>query len=159
MLQTPFGAVEILLGGKPLAYTAEQVPCDKSCPDLPGRFSITVKLSPDSLPHTLSCVLPGLPGHAETDHESGEQLELISFYADGYKLSVGVEAEAQFFPNGYYDYDCAYLKNGMAYLILPETKTASYTFGIAWVDGVSAPDADNPRDVQTWFGADPTLFR
>ena len=22
-----------------------------------------------------------------------------------------------------------------------------------------SPDADNPRDVQTWFGADPTLFR
>jgi hypothetical protein len=159
MLQTPFGAVEILLDGKALPYNAEAVPLDNRCPDLPGRFGITVHISPDGLPHTLSCVLSDLPAYAESDMESGERLELISFYADGVKLSVGTEAEEGFFPNGYYDYDCAHLDHGMAYLILPQTKTESFTFGIAWIDGVPDPDdINNPRDVQTWFGADPTLF-
>lgn len=159
MLQTPFGAVGIRLDGKELPYSAVPVPTDHRCPDLAGRYRIAVSCKPDGLPHTLACVLPDLPEYAEPDTESGERLALISFYADGAKLSIGAEGETLFFPSGDYDYDCADLKNGMAYRILPQTKTDSYSFGIAWIDGIPEPDADNPRDVQTWFGADPTLFR
>lgn len=56
-----------------------------------------------------------------------------------------------------FDYDISYLAAGMAYLILPETKMQSFSFGIAWISGVPEPDADNPRDVQTWFAADPGI--
>lgn len=34
-----------------------------------------------------------------------------------------------------------------------DTKTTKFVFGIAWIDNVTAEN-----DVQTWYGADPTLF-
>ena len=47
----------------------------------------------------------------------------------------------------------------MSYIIYPETKTSSYIFSISWIDDVAWKEMspDNKRDVQTWFGADPTL--
>ena len=59
-----------------------------------------------------------------------------------------------------YDYDADYLVNGMSYLILPGTQTEQYVFGISWVDdvGLNDPgDGNQNRDIQTWFGADPTV--
>ena len=38
-------------------------------------------------------------------------------------------------------------------MILEETKTTKYVFGVAWIEKVTTEN-----DVQTWFGADPTLF-
>ena len=48
----------------------------------------------------------------------------------------------------------------MEYIIRPDTKTETYKFGIAWIDDVGFKDPIDPekdREVQTWFGADPTL--
>ena len=59
-----------------------------------------------------------------------------------------------------YDYDAEYLVNGMSYLILPGTKTEQYVFGISWIDDVGRNDpgdGNHNRDIQTWFGADPTV--
>lgn len=56
-----------------------------------------------------------------------------------------------------YDYDTDYLENGMAHIILPNTKTEQYTFGASWIDDVGWDDIidnQNDRDTQTWFGAD-----
>ena len=36
---------------------------------------------------------------------------------------------------------------------MEETKTTKYVFGIAWIENVTTEN-----DVQTWYGADPTLF-
>ena len=46
-----------------------------------------------------------------------------------------------------------YMEDGVSYLILEETKTTRYVFGIAWIGNVTAEN-----EVQTWYGADPTLF-
>lgn len=45
-------------------------------------------------------------------------------------MSIGLEGECG--RNYYeyeYDYDIDYLDNGMAYVIMPETKTEKYSFG------------------------------
>lgn len=156
-LMTPFGPVLLLLDGCAVPYTASALPADaRLFPDVSGRFRIEAAVPPDGDAHTLSAVLPGLPAASETDRESGEGLEALSFYgAGGFKLTLGLAAETGF-AGGMYDYDCKYEKNGVTYLILPATKTAVFPFGIAWAEGVPAPDADNPRDVQTWLAADPT---
>ena len=72
-------------------------------------------------------------------------------------MSIGVEGDTL---SGDYDYDAGYLENGMAYLIDENTQTDHYTFGIAWIDNVGwndPVDDNNDRDVETWYGADPTL--
>ena len=61
--------------------------------------------------------------------EGGERLECLSFYGiQRVKMSIGLEGECG--RNYYeYDYDIDYLDNGMAYVIMPETKTEKYSFG------------------------------
>lgn len=46
-----------------------------------------------------------------------------------------------------------YMEDGVLYQIMRDTKTTKFVFGIAWIDNVTAEN-----DVQTWYGADPTLF-
>lgn len=48
----------------------------------------------------------------------------------------------------------------MTFLIETNTKTERYVFGIAWIDNVRWDDPtgeSSDRDVETWYGADPTL--
>lgn len=164
-LKTPFGEIAILLDQKPLPYTAQAGPAIAGlCPDLLGRFQIAVRYKPDGREHSLACVFTPVCSYERTP-ESGECLECQSFYnAQRIKMSIGLECEAGY-PGGAgasdkYDYSADYLENGMAYLIFPDTKTEEYVFGIAWIADVGWEDPVNPendRDVETWFGADPTL--
>ena len=78
-------------------------------------------------------------------------------------MSIGLEGEAGYIggmrASGKYDYDVEYLENGMAYIVLPETRTQRYVIGIAWIDDVGRDgpaDDDNDRDTETWYAADPT---
>ena len=69
-----------------------------------------------------------------------------------------MEGDAGYYPDGtrdsdIYDYDNVYMEDGVSYLILEETKTTRYVFGISWIGNVTAEN-----EVQTWYGADPTLF-
>ena len=164
-LLTPFGEIEILIDGKTVPYSAQEGrKLEGLCPHVLGRYQIEVRFIPDGKAHTIACVL-GPDCAYEKTPESGERLECQSFYNDRrFKMSIGLECEA-----GYagdvraaekYDYDADYLENGMAFLIDEDTKTERYTFGIAWIDNVGwedPADEDNGRDIETWYGADPTL--
>ena len=164
-LVTPFGEIDILIDGRKVPYVAREgkrIEC--LCPDVSGRFQITIEYVPDGKKHSIACVFtPSCP--CQTDSESGERLECQGFYSERrIKMSIGVECESGCFADGTrasdrYDYDADYLENGMAYLILPGTRTERYTFGISWVDDVGWDDPieDGDRGVQTWYGADPTL--
>lgn len=79
-------------------------------------------------------------------------------------MSIGLECEAGYIggerSSDEYDYDTEYLENGMAYFIKAYTKSEKYMFGIAWINDVGWNDPINNgdnRDIETWFGADPTL--
>lgn len=54
---------------------------------------------------------------------------------------------------GNYDYDCVYLKNGIGYHVFPSTKSQELTFGLAWIN-----ECTDDNNVQTWYGADPTIM-
>ena len=164
-LKTPFGEIEILIDGKATSYTAEEGrKLDVLCPHVLGRYQITVQFIPDGKDHTIACVFESDCINQRTP-ESGERLECQSFYNDsGFKMSIGLECEAGYIDgvhatNGY-DYDADYLENGMSFLIDANTRTEHYTFGIAWIDNVKWDDPtgeSSDRDVETWYGADPTL--
>ncbi len=165
-LTTPFGQISILIDGRSVPYTAQEcASVSDLCPDLLGRYRIAVDFPPDGKAHSISCVFTPT-GPYERGPESGERLECQGFYNDrGEKLSIGLEGEtgcggdfAWAFHQ--YDYSVDYLENGMAYLILPETETKRYVFGIAWIDDVGRDGHENgsrDRDLETWFGADPTI--
>ena len=164
MLLTPFGEIRILIDEKSVPFIAKEGrKLDNICPHVLGRYQITVPFIPDGKKHTIACVFEPICSYKKTQ-ESGERLECQSFYNNqNFKLSIGLECEVGYIDgvriSDEYDYDADYLENGMSFLIDANTKTEHYTFGIAWIDNVGWDDPidDNSRDVETWYGADPTL--
>lgn len=159
MLTTPLGDVEIYIDDKKIEYVERNIrKPDKLCPAVDGRYSIEVNFLPDGKFHDISCKIKDYISSKEDGIESGERLELKSFYRYNTKLSIGMEGDAGYYPDGtrssdMYDYDNDYMEDGVSYLILEETKTTKYVFGVAWIEKVTTEN-----DVQTWFGADLTLF-
>ncbi|MBE6835992.1 MAG: hypothetical protein E7515_07075 [Ruminococcaceae bacterium] len=163
-LITPFGEIQIRADDKEIPIKV--IKCGKNeklCPDVLGLYRVEISFIPDGKKHIIRCEF--IP---DTDFksfvESGENLECQSFYNDnGMKMSIGLEGDSCYNADGkridgFYDYDVKYLKKGMAYSILPQTKTQKYVFGIAWINEIgSEKDKDGKRDIQTWFGADPTI--
>ena len=163
-LLTPFGAIEIRIDGKPVPFSAQEGrKPDVRCPHVLGRYQIGVRFVPDGEAHTVACVFEPDCSYERTP-ESGERLECQSFYNDrGFKLSIGLACEAGYLgdvrASSAYDYDAAYLENGMSFLIDGNTKTERYVFGVAWIDNVGRGDTtDDNRDAETWYGADPAYF-
>lgn len=155
MLSTPLGNIALLIDDRPISYHAVKYGCDITCADLQGRYYIKVEFAPDGQAHEIQCCLKNHIVSNRDGVESGERLELKSFYHKSYKLSIGTEGEAYYLENETrnYDYDNEYTENGVKYIIRPKTKTSVFVFGIAWIDNVN-----DDNDVQTWYGADPTLM-
>ena len=173
-LITPFGEIKILIDGVSIPYHADKEEIIKEiCPDLLGRYQITIKYVPDGKEHHIACIFDST-GSFKNSPESGENLECQAFYNENrFKMSIGIKCDISLFDgersSGYYDYDvdylydydADYLDNGMEYIIVHNTKTETYKFGIAWIDDVGFDDPinpDNDREVQTWYGADPALM-
>ena len=159
-LETPFGKVKIFIDDIEISYSAvKKQPNERFCPDIVGRYRIDVDFTPDGKEHEIKCIIDKI-SYSDRAPESGEMLECQAFYnTDNWKLSIGVECETGFLPDGKrwsdrYDYDARYLENGMSYVILTETKEEHFVFGIAWIDNV---EDEHARDVQTWFAADITI--
>lgn len=159
MLTTPLGDIEIYVDDNKVEYTEKNIGVsDKLCPDVNGRYAIKIDFIPDGKIHTISCKIKGHVSSKKDGIEPGERLELKSFYKDNTKLSIGMEGESGYYADGMcvsdrYDYDNEYMEDGVLYLVMKETKTTKYVFGIAWIENVTTEN-----DVQTWYGADPTLF-
>lgn len=158
-LITPFGEIIILLDDKEYDYSfVKKEKNERLFPNVLGCYRIVVEFVPDGKEHEIKCLIPNME-YFDRGPESGEGIECQAFYQDDMKLSICVECETGYLPNGSrwsdrYDYDVSYLENGMSYLILNKTKEDKYIFGLSWIDNV----VDNHgRDVQTWFAADFTI--
>jgi len=158
MLDTPLGGLVVALDGKEIEYSYEELKKSETCGDLEGRYRIKLSFLPDEMPHLISCRIKDYTPSEQDIVESGENLELKSFFAGGIKLSLGMEGDTGYYNDGTrletYDYDTEYFEDGVGYLILPFTKTEEYVFGVAWICGGS-----EKKEVQTWYGADPTLMK
>ncbi|MDO4280536.1 MAG: hypothetical protein Q4C56_02790 [Peptococcaceae bacterium] len=160
MLLTPLGEIEILFDNEEIEYDYTALLCDPSSfPDLDGRFFIKLNFKPDGKRHTISCRIKGHIPNSNDDIESGENLELKSFYRGTTKLSIGMEGDSGYFIDGTrasdtYDYDNDYLPDGVEYIVLGTTETEEYVFAIAWIDPFT-----EENEIQTWEGADPYGIR
>ena len=138
-MTTPLGDIEICIDGKTIKYTAQNMGVmDRLCPDVDGRFCIKIEFIPDGERHTISCIIKSHIPSDKDGVESGERLELKSFYKGHSKLSIGMEGETGYFADGTrafdtYDYDTEHLDNGVQYVITGNTKVSTYVFGVAWM--------------------------
>ena len=156
MIITPLGEIEIFIDGNKIDYSASPVEITRNCNDLDGRFCVRTYFVPDGKEHIISCCIANYSPTEKDGIESGERLKLKSFYTGKSKVSLGMEADTGYINeirSSTYDYNAGYLKNGVYYEILPETRTHEFIFGIAWLNNCT-----DDKDVQTWFGADTTLF-
>ena len=169
-LITPLGKIVVTIDDNAVEYEAKKLDnLEVLCPDLLGRYQITVRFVPDGREHWIACFFVPAVSY-ESGPESGEDLECQAFYGEGrIKMSIGTVGEAwdatedPLIPGREpkFDYDIDYLETGMAYHVMPSTVTKEYDFGIAWIDDVGFHDPfgyRNERDTQTWFGADPILY-
>ena len=158
MLSTPLGDIIILIDNKAISYNAIPVNRDKTCMDIHGRYKIVIDFIPDGQEHQIKCLIDGYENIDDDFVETGDNLELKSFVKNNIKLSIGMEGDSGYFSDGtrisdYYDYDNDYFDNGVSYQILKITQTNKYVFGIAWI-----VDQRPDNEVQTWYGADPSIM-
>lgn len=158
-LSTPFGEIAVLIDDVEIEYSFKELKPFSSCPDVNGRYIIEIDFEPDGEEHSISCMFSDYVKDIEVDFESGENLECCSFFIHDVKMSIGVVGDDWYSPytgkrESKFDFDVDYLENGMAYHILPFTKTAKYLFGLSWIQ-----PCNEQNDVQTWFGADPSYYK
>lgn len=97
-MSTPLGDIEIYIDNEKVEYTVKNIGASKRlCPDISGRFCIEILYEPDGRQHTISCRIKDYLASSRDGIESGERLELKSFYRENTKLSIGMEGDA-----GYY---------------------------------------------------------
>ena len=149
-LKTPFGEIAITVDGNTIPYCIQEEKESKEvCPDVLGRKHIIITIVPDGKEHEMTCAFEPCCTYKRTP-ESGEHLECQSFYSESHqKMSIGLECD-----------EAVYLENGLSYKIPKDSKREQYVFGVCWIDGVRWNDQNGEsqkRDIQTWFGADPSL--
>lgn len=167
-LNTPYGEISIKIDGKEITYNYIKSENDEICPNLLGRYFIVLNVEPDGNEHYISCQInPNIKFKSEI--ETGERYECQTFYNDDrIMLTIGVYGEVLVYDkNGereYYsfnDYDIEHLNDGMSYIILEDTTTDKYIFGIAWIDDVGYDDpflnTGHDRANETYFGAEPDI--
>jgi len=160
-LQTPLGEIEVYIDGNKIEYNYFKIENDNNCLDLSGRYLINICFEPDGMEHVISCCIKDYKRTNKDEIETGENLELKSFYKDNTKLSIGMEGDTGYSldlerTSDYYDYDNGYLDNGVEYRILKNTteRFKNYIFTIAWIDNYN-----KENEIQTWLGADPTMIK
>jgi len=161
ILMTPFGIVFLLFDGYPIASRAIELERDAHCPDVNGRYKIVFDYLSDNDSHSLSCIIEAddMSG-IKSERESGESLEALSFSINDFKMTIGAYGEESSYVNGTscqdhdFDYDILYHGNGLAYEILPTTKSNTFIFGISWILSSAKENSS-----QTWYAADPGAMK
>lgn len=163
-LKTPFGDIIVKIDGKEVGYKIKKYENDPTCPNLLGRYLIEIEFKPTGKEHKITCEIAGNK-NLKAEIEPGEMLECLSFYSEErIKMSIGVYGEVWGYVGGELykpsnDYDIDYLSRGMSCIVLEDTKTEKFYFGVSWIDDVGYYDPTNDdghdRDVETWYGSDP----
>ena len=150
MLITPLGAIKLFVNDEEVGFTALKLDLELRCRDVNGRYLIQYEYKSEMKNQKIKCCIPSLEVKGEI--ESGEWLEAISFYRDDIKLTIGVEGEFTE-DTKYIDYSGDYLSKGIQYVTNHTTSDRKFYFGVCWIQPLT-----EENDIQTWFGADPTLM-
>lgn len=150
-LHTPFGGIQVLVDDTVVTFEHRSIDPDKKLfPDVDAAHRINVKVKTDGETHTIRIRL--IDCEVGGNIESGETLEAISFYKNNGKVTIGCYASFGDSEEYNLDYDGYYCSDGLKIETLPETQTSEFKFGVCWIK-----ECTEEKDVQTWFGADPTI--
>ena len=100
MIETPLGHLNFYIDGNPIDCEVNEIENDKSCAKLSGRYYVVIHFEPDGKRHCISCCIDEYTPSEKDSIESGERLELKSFYSESAKLSIGMEGDAGYMPDG-----------------------------------------------------------
>jgi len=150
MLLTPLGAIKLFVNDEEVEFTAIKLDLELRCRDVNGRYLIQYEYKSEMKNQEIKCYIPSID--VKGDVESGESLEALSFYRNDIKLTIGAVGE---FTNDTknIDYGGDYLNNGIKYVTNHTTADRLFYFGVCWIQPMT-----EENDIQTWFGADPTLM-
>lgn len=151
MLVTPLGAIKLFVNDEEVEFTAIKMDLDSRTPDVNARYLIQYDYESKMENQELKFCLHSID--VKGDIESGEGFEAISFYRNDIKLTIGIEGEFTDFPK-YSEDSGNYLSNGIRYAPHHSTGDRKFNFGVCWIQPLT-----EENDIQTWFGADPTLMK
>lgn len=148
MLQTPIGKLKILLNEEEIDYKEKFLVTEAKSFTVDKRaqiqFAQSIQLSDGNV---IKFIIEKDTGLAINPCvETGEDLQLISFYYQDFKLSIGMEE----LKNIKY----VYLENGIQLEVRISMKLEEINAIVAWL---KMQDADL-EDTFTWYAADPTLI-
>ncbi len=147
MLKTELGSIIITINGEVLNYTPIKLENKGRNFTVDGRYRVIVdNIVVSELETIIDCILDNKVLAFNAYSESGEDLALISFLYNNFKLSIGVEGDVS---GVHYDY----LNDRLRLRITKSASLNSLTFYIAWL---TMHDIEQ-EEIYTWFAADPTL--
>ncbi len=144
---TDLGELNVLVNGSLVDYELRELKLVGRNFKVNGRVELLVEnLESYGKSVNVECGFKSLKNEQYGSSESGEQLEMISFYDGDYKLSIGVEDEID---------GLAYsLSNCSIVIRVNDTSHISnLKFRVAWIDMKDS----KVEDIYTWFAADPTI--
>lgn len=143
------GDIDIIVNGTSFEYSIIKLPNAQKQFLVDKRFKIIVKKLPLSdTDITVECKIINFKGDNVKGYvESGEGLNLVSFYRKKLKLSIGIEDQI----NNVY---CECIEYGLKITVFKQSFLKQLVFGIAWL---SMHDEEK-EEIYTWFAADPTLY-
>lgn len=150
-LSTPMGSVELLLDGEPVSFRNLSIePNERLFPDVDAAHRLTYDFVSDGKSHSLYLRIKDCK--FEANPETGELLEAVSFYKDYYKITLGCIASFGDSEDYNLDYDGSLCEDGLEIYISKTTKSQTFKFGVCWIK-----ECTDENDVQTWYGADPSI--
>jgi hypothetical protein len=144
MIDTPIGKIVVNIDNKECCYKWIKLPNQMENFQVDGRYKIVIPF----LSHkcNIKCQLKIENNEKYSKNiETGEDLELISIYYKGYKLSIGT----QYIEGASYNY----IDYGLE-MSLPTNFEKEITFVISWIK-INDPETD---ELSTWYMSDPTLL-
>lgn len=144
MIQTPIGDIRILVNGQEKKYEFCELETKTENFSVDNRFQIT--FGEIEIGMIVSCVLESPFQNIESTPDSGERLEMISFYKDDLKLSIGVEGEIE-------GINYVLLKNGIEIRNEKSIYKPNLIINVAWLKMKNSEE----EDIYCWLAADPKL--
>ncbi|WP_306479949.1 hypothetical protein [Mediterraneibacter sp.] len=150
-LITPIGSIVLSLDDEPVYFSYSVLePNEKYFSNVDAAYRLSYDFVADGKPHTLFFKFK--EGSFETEPESGELFEAVSFYKEKFKLTLGCIASFVDYEDYNLDYDGTLCDAGIEIYIAETTKSQTFRFGVCWIENCT-----KENDVQTWYGADPSI--
>lgn len=144
-----WGTVIVLVNGDPTPFEVRNLPCCTKRFRVNGRVRLSCSI-PEIVNEkgtSIKCQIRFHDGiYAPPCEETGEELALVSYYWDNYKLSIGTLGDRK-------DTRYNYTNDGLE--MITTSSPSHVAFYIAWIEWNGDKQERERQDIFPWFAADP----